>query len=123
MSILDIEKEDPCNSKANQTSNPSELPILDSKSLIKSPHRFNIMMLLYTFTRMRNKKICTTLKLTPGNVDHHTKTLIKKGWIKERFIFEIRPLKVLEITEEGKEEFRKYITEIKNVLNNIPDID
>ncbi len=98
----------------------NEIPLLTSSSIFKSPVRFNIMMLLHTFTRLRNKTLCKNLQLTPGNLDHHSKKLIEKGWVCERFVFEIRPLKVLEITSSGKDEFYQYLIELKRVLNGIP---
>ena len=96
------------------------IPLLPSCSILKSPVRFNIMMLLHTFTRLRNKTLCKNLHITPGNLDHHSKKLIEQGWIRERFVFEIRPLKVLEITSSGKEEFYQHLTELKRVLKDIP---
>lgn len=97
----------------------SELNFVTPDSVLKSPCRFNIMMMLYTFKRLRNKSIYKQLKITPGNLDHHSKVLIEKGWVSERYIFEIRPLKVLEITKKGEETFYCYAQNLKQVLRSL----
>ncbi|WP_371804690.1 transcriptional regulator [Candidatus Lokiarchaeum ossiferum] len=96
-----------------------QIELIDTNNIVKSPYRFNIMMLLFTFGHLKCKIISKQLQITPGNLDHHSKILIKNGWIKEKFIFEIRPLKMLEITEKGKDEFHQFALNLKNVIRSL----
>ena len=96
-----------------------DISLLESEYIVKYPYQFNIMMLLFKFGRLRFKNICKELKITPGNLDHHSKMLVKKGWVKERFALDIRPMKTLEITQKGKDEFHQYALELKRVLHSL----
>jgi DNA-binding MarR family transcriptional regulator len=59
------------------------------------------------------------LKLTPGNLDHHVKTLENAGYVKIRKKISWRPLNVVEITQKGVEAFRNYTSNLKLMLEEI----
>ncbi len=93
--------------------------ILKKSDIIKVPHRFNIMLLLYTHNKIGFSILRNLLHLTAGNLDHHLKVLKDSGWIKERTIFSFRPLLVIEITEIGKINFQTQALKLKNLLDHI----
>ena len=97
----------------------NQINILERDEIIKVPHRFNIMMLLYNHDTIGFSVLKKILKLTPGNLDHHLKKMKELGWIKDRTVFSYRPLTIITITDKGRFSFRKYVEELQSLLNNI----
>ncbi len=93
--------------------------ILEKSDIIKVPHRFNIMLLLYTHTKIGFTILRKLLHLTAGNLEHHLSVLKDSGWIKERTIFSFRPLLVIEITETGRISFQTQAMKLKQLLDHI----
>lgn len=93
--------------------------ILEKSDIIKVPHRFNIMLLLYTHNKIGFTVLRKLLHLTPGNLEHHLSVLKNNGWVKERTVFSFRPLLVIEITETGKISFQTQALKLKQLLDNI----
>ena len=57
------------------------------------------------------------LKITAGNMDHHTKTLETAGFLKKFKTFSFRqPITVLKITNSGKKAFRTYADQLTEFL-------
>lgn len=60
------------------------------------------------------------LKLSSGKLDHHLKLLEKVSYIsRKRIIFPKRPLIYLSMTKMGREEFKRYIRGIKDIIGKI----
>ena len=59
------------------------------------------------------KDLQQVLELTPGNLDSHLKTLENGGMINIRKVIADRPRTVVELTEKGFEETRKYLNDLK----------
>ena len=93
--------------------------ILESSDIIKVPHRFNIMLLLYTHNKIGFTALRKLLHLTAGNLEHHLKVLKDSGWIGERTIFSFRPLLSIEITEMGRISFQTQAMKLKQLLDHI----
>lgn len=93
--------------------------ILESSDIIKVPHRFNIMLLLYTHNKIGFTILRKLLHLTAGNLEHHLTVLKDSGWIRERTIFSFRPLLVIEITEIGRINFQTEAMKLKQLLDHI----
>ena len=93
--------------------------ILESSDIIKVPHRFNIMLLLYTHNKIGFTALRKLLHLTAGNLEHHLKVLKDTSWVKERTIFSFRPLLVIEITETGRISFQTQALKLKQLLDHI----
>ncbi len=93
--------------------------IILKKEVFSDQPRFTIMFLLYLNKKIGTAELQRLLKLTPGNLDHHLKTLEKAGLtvIKQKISW--RPLNVVIITTEGIEAFKKYALYLKELLMNI----
>jgi DNA-binding MarR family transcriptional regulator len=101
--------------------NPKISPekILEKDEIILVPHRFNIMLLLYSEGEIGFTVLQKILQLTPGNLDHHIKKLKEKGWLRDKMIYSYRPLTVIEITDQGREAFYTHANRLKQVLKGI----
>ncbi|TFH29445.1 MAG: ArsR family transcriptional regulator [Promethearchaeota archaeon] len=96
-----------------------EINLLEQDEIIKIPHRFNIMMILYNNTSIGFTLLRKILKLTPGNLDHHLKKLKELEWVKNSTFFSYRPLSVISITEKGRDKFKKYVQELQELLHQV----
>ncbi|MFW9998066.1 MAG: ArsR/SmtB family transcription factor, partial [Candidatus Odinarchaeota archaeon] len=54
-------------------------PVSLKDKTISEPHRFMIMLVLCLNGEMEFTELQQLLDMTPGNLDHHIKTLIKAG--------------------------------------------
>jgi DNA-binding MarR family transcriptional regulator len=93
--------------------------IILKKEVFSDQPRFTIMFLMYLNKAINFTELQRLLKLTPGNLDHHTKKLEKAGYVIIRKKFSWRPLNVVEITQKGAKAFRKYVSDLKQMLKDI----
>ena len=77
------------------------------------------MFLLYNYEKLGFLALQRILKITPGNLDHHLKKLLKINWIKDKIQFSPRPLKIFEITKTGLKAFKKEIKRLKEILDKL----
>ena len=83
--------------------------------------RLTIMILVYTHKKIKFSDLQDLLHLTPGNLDHHIKKLEEVNYVTTyKKFYPGRPLTVVEITEYGKEAFKEYIKNLRDLLNKIP---
>ena len=113
------ESKNPIETKLPELSKEHSPEILESSDIIKVPHRFNIMLLLYTHRKIGFTILRKLLHLTSGNLEHHLKVLKDTGWVKEKTVFSFRPLLVIEITETGRISFRTRSLKLKQLLDHI----
>lgn len=113
------EKKKPFETKLPELTKENSTEILESSDIIKVPHRFNIMLLLYTHNKIGFTILRKLLHLTSGNLEHHLKVLKDTGWVKEKTIFSFRPLLVIEITETGRLSFQTQALKLKQLLDHI----
>lgn len=79
--------------------------------------RFTIMLILLHDRKAKIKDLVITLNLTPGNLDHHLRALEENGFIiKKAQIFSRRIYNSVELTELGKDSFKKYLLTLKNIM-------
>jgi DNA-binding MarR family transcriptional regulator len=93
--------------------------ILRKNDEIAGQPRFSIMFLLYLHKGVGFTELQRLLELTPGNLDHHLKKLKKMGYISMRKAISWRPLTIVEITEEGINIFKNYVTALRTILQSI----
>ena len=80
--------------------------------------RFTIMLILLHDKNVKIKDLSFTLNLTPGNLDHHIRTLEEKGFlIKKAQIFSKKIYNAVEITKLGKDSFTKYLLSLKKIID------
>ncbi|MFW9994309.1 MAG: transcriptional regulator [Candidatus Odinarchaeota archaeon] len=94
--------------------------ISSSDNIFTTSYRLTIMILLHNHKRINFTEVQKLLHLTPGNLDHHVKKLENAGYLRmyKRLSLK-RPLTMLEITDLGKNAFRDYIKNLRDILNNI----
>ena len=109
----------PFETELPELSNEKSHEILKSSDIIKVPHRFNIMLLLYSHNKIGFTVLRKLLHLTAGNLEHHLKVLKDNGWVKEKTVFSFRPLLVIGITETGRINFQTQALKLKQLLDHI----
>jgi len=77
------------------------------------------MFLLNLHRRAGFTELQRLLGLSPGNLDHHLRRLSEAGYVKTRYVLDLRPLKVVEITSLGAEVFREYAAGMRELLKLI----
>ncbi len=86
--------------------------------IFSSTTRLTIMMILNANQQAGFTTLRKLLKITAGNMDHHTKTLETAGFLKKFKTFSFKqPMTVLKITKSGKEAFRIYADQLTEFLN------
>jgi len=78
------------------------------------------MLVLFTHKKVLLSDLKNLLHLSSGNLDHHIRKLVKSNYVTtKKVFFPTRPLTVVEITPTGVNNFKKYLQEVKDVLNQI----
>ena len=97
------------------------LTLNDKERVFQSQPRFSIMYLLFLKRKVGFIELKELLNLTPGNLDHHIRTLEESGLVRSRRILSWRPLVVIEITSLGTVTFREYVCKLRGLLEGIPE--
>ena len=95
------------------------LDALRQGEIFSAQHRFTIMFLLYLHGSAGFTELQRLLGLSPGNLDHHLRTLSEAGYVRTRHVLDWRPLKVVEITAPGAKAFREYAAGMRDLLKLI----
>lgn len=94
--------------------------IIPSNDIFVTSARLAIMLILFTHKKVLLNNLKILLQLSSGNLDHHIRKLVKSNYVtKKKVFFSTRPLIVVEITPTGVNDFKKYLQEVKDVLNQI----
>ncbi len=94
------------------------ITLRENEDIAKQP-RFSILFLLYLNRSVGFSELQRLLKLTPGNLDYHLRKLKKLGYVSIRKVISWRPLTIVEITSEGTNVFKTYVTTLRKLLENI----
>ncbi|WP_371806158.1 transcriptional regulator [Candidatus Lokiarchaeum ossiferum] len=86
--------------------------------IFSSTTRLTILMILNANHQVGFTNLRKLLKITAGNLDHHTKTLETAGFLKKFKTFSFKkPMTVLKITDCGKKAFRTYVDQLTEFIN------
>ncbi len=85
-------------------------------NILGNPIRLGIMLYLLPRNRALFIEIQKVLEITPGNLDSHLKTLERNGYVKLKKVIRDRPRTMVYLTTQGAEETRKYVSELKKIL-------
>ena len=98
---------------------PSNLRNIDR--LIHEPTRLMIMTQLYVVEIADFLFLQNQLNMTPGNLSSHLSKLEDAGYVEivKEFI-ERKPHTALKLTEKGREAFKEYQQNLKQVFGNLP---
>ena len=99
--------------------NPSNLKNIDR--LIHEPTRLMIMTQLYVVESADFLFLQKQLQMTPGNLSSHLSKLEEAGYVEivKEFI-ERKPHTALELTKKGREAFKGYQQNLKQIFNDLP---
>ncbi len=82
--------------------------------------RLGILALLLKEGRLDFTTLKRRLGLTDGNLATHLRTLEREGLVKYEKTFKGRkPITYYELTEEGRERFRRYLEALREVLKGL----
>jgi DNA-binding MarR family transcriptional regulator len=93
-----------------------QLPDIDR--LIHEPARYNIMALLYVVKRAEFLFVQNQIHLTPGNLSTHVSKLEAAQYlhVQKEFVRK-RPKTFLKLTKLGREVFKNYRDQMKELFN------
>jgi len=94
-----------------------DLRELTKNHVLGNPIRLGIMLYLLPRGRALFKDLLMVLEITPGNLDSHLRTLRKEGYVEIKKVLADRPRTMVKITEKGVMETRKYVENMKRILN------
>jgi len=81
-----------------------------------NPLRLGIMLYLLPRGKALFIELQRVLEITAGNLDSHLKTLEKNEYVKLKKVIKDRPRTMVYLTDHGAEETRKYVSELKKIL-------
>lgn len=99
------------------------LPILENLDrVIHSPARLMILTFLYVVEEGDMVYLLNQTGLTWGNLSANVHKLKKAGYVdvKKSFVDD-RPQTWVQLTEQGRQAFRTYRGQMKDVLDDLPD--
>lgn len=94
--------------------------ISEIDKLIHEPARLAIMAQLYVVQSADFLFLLPQTKLTTGNLSRHISKLEKAGYVnvKKEFVGK-KPHTILQLTEEGRTVFRKYVENMKHIMDEL----
>jgi DNA-binding MarR family transcriptional regulator len=107
----------------DKTDNQEQEPISGIDKLIHEPSRFTIMAHLYVGESADFLFLMRQNGLTWGNLSSHLSKLETAGYVavKKEFLGK-KPHTLLNITDEGRVAFQEYRQNMKQVLDELPDL-
>jgi DNA-binding MarR family transcriptional regulator len=93
--------------------------LVEAGKPFSSPKRLALVLLIYLRGRVGFTDLQKLLGLTPGNLDHHLRSLQDQGIVKMRKRFSWRPIVMVEITPEGAEALRDYVGKLRSLLDEM----
>lgn len=97
-------------------------PLADIDKVIHSPARLMVMTYLYVVEKADYLYLMRLTGLTWGNLSSHLTRLEEEGYIEiEKTFVEKKSHTMLYLTDKGREAFREYKQQMKEVLDDLPD--
>jgi DNA-binding MarR family transcriptional regulator len=100
-----------------------ELPTIgDIDRLVHEPARLMVLAVLYVVESADFTFLMNQTGLTWGNLSSHLSKLEEAGYVEiEKEFKGKKPHTMLHLTDEGREAFREYRRNMKQVLDDLPD--
>ena len=94
--------------------------ISEIDKLIHEPARLAIMAQLYVVEKADFLFLLPQTGLTTGNLSRHISKLEEAGYVKvEKEFVNKKPHTILQLTEEGRAVFGKYIEDMRNIIDEL----
>jgi DNA-binding MarR family transcriptional regulator len=102
---------------------PGDLhPLVDIDRLIHSPARLMVMTYLYVVDKVDYVYLTHLTGLTWGNLATHIGKLEEAGYVQvEKTFVDKKPYSVINLTNEGRQAFKQYKTQMQGVLDDLPE--
>jgi len=99
--------------------NPGNLKNIDQ--VIHEPIRLMIMTQLYVVESADFLFFQHQLQMTPGNLTAHLSKLEKDGYVEiVKELIELKPHTALKLTKKGRNSFKDYQQNIKQIFSDLP---
>ena len=102
--------------------NLPEDPLAEIDALIHAPSRLRVMTYLYVVDSIDFVYLKRMTGMSWGNLSTHLTKLEEGGYISIRKSFQDKkPKTMIQMTDEGRQAFRRYKDDMQQVLGNLPD--
>ena len=96
--------------------------LTDIDPLIHAPARLMVMTYLYVVESLDFVYLKRVTNLSWGNLSTHLTKLEDAGYVRIKKSFQDKkPKTMIQLTDKGRQAFRKYKDEMQQVLGDIPD--
>jgi DNA-binding MarR family transcriptional regulator len=97
-------------------------PLAEIDSLIHAPSRLRVMTYLYVVDSIDFVYLKRLTGMSWGNLSTHLTKLEEGGYISLRKSFlDKKPNTMIQLTDEGREAFRRYKDSMQQALGSLPD--
>ena len=97
-------------------------PLATIDQIIHAPARLMILVTLYVVESLDYVFLKNQTDLSWGNLATHLKKLEEAGYIEITKGYQgKKPHSLIRLTQEGREEFKKYKNKLKGILDDLPD--
>ncbi|MBN2044668.1 MAG: transcriptional regulator [Anaerolineales bacterium] len=97
-------------------------PFIGLDRTIHSPARLMVMTYLYVADSVDYVYLTHLTGLTWGNLATHVGKLEEAGYVEvEKTFVDKKPYSVIKLTKQGREAFKSYKSQLKAVLDDLPE--
>ena len=105
-----------------ESSGKERHPLIDIDRTIHSPARLMVMTYLYAVESADYIFLQNLTVLTWGNLSSHLSKLEEEGYVViKKEIIGKKPHSMVQLTDAGREAFRKYKLSLQQVLDDLPE--
>ena len=105
-----------------EDANLQDDPLAEIDPLIHAPARLRVMTYLYVVDSIDFVYLKRMTGMSWGNLSTHLTKLEEGGYISLRKSFQDKkPNTMIELTDEGRQAFRRYKDDMQQALGNLPD--
>ncbi len=105
-----------------QEKSQGENPLAEIDPLIHAPARLMVVTYLYVVDSIDFVYLKRMTGLSWGNLSTHLTKLDDAGYVNIKKTFQDKkPRTMIQLTDKGREAFRKYKDDMQQILGNLPD--
>lgn len=106
----------------NQIENLAVNALADIDPVIHAPARLMVLTYLYVVESIDFVFLKRVTGLSWGNLSSHLSKLEEAGYVAiEKTFQDKKPHSMIRLTDQGRESFREYKTNLESVLDSLPD--
>jgi DNA-binding MarR family transcriptional regulator len=105
-----------------ETESHPQHPLTNINQIIHAPARLTILALLYVVANLDYVFLKNQSGLSWGNLATHLNKLEDAGYVEITKGYQgKKPHSTIQLTEQGRQEFKKYKENLKQVLDDLPE--